>query len=60
MQHQINQLEKEIAILRHRQHVILDRQAQIKKMRDFLDQVKLFMLRLMQGYLKFETLIQTH
>jgi hypothetical protein len=58
MQHQIKQLQMEIAILRHREHEIENRQAQIKEMRDFLDQVKLFMLRLMQGYLKFETLVE--
>jgi len=57
-QHRIKQLEKEIAILRHRQDEILDRQAQIKEMRDFLDQVKLFMLRLMQGHVEFETLVE--
>ena len=57
MQHQIKQLQQEIAILRHRQREILNRQAQIKEMRDFLDQVKLFMLRLMEGRVKFETLV---
>jgi transposase len=58
MQHQIKQLEKEIAILRHREHEIRNRQAQITEMRDFLNQVKLFMLRLMQGYVEFETLVE--
>ena len=58
MQHQIKQLEKEIAILHNREHGIRNRQAQIKEMRDFLDQVKLFMLRLMQGYVEFKTLVE--
>lgn len=58
MQHQIKQLEKEIAILRHREHEIRNRQAQITELRDFLNQVKLFMLRLMQGYVEFETLFE--
>ena len=58
MQHQIKQLEKEMAILRDREHGIRTRQAQITELRDFLDEVKLFMLRLMQGYVEFETLVE--
>jgi len=58
MHRYIKQLEKEIAILRHREHEIRNRQAEIKEMRDFLDQVKLFMLRLMQGHVEFETLVE--
>ena len=57
MQHQMKRLREEIAILRHREDEIRNRQAEIKDMRDFLDELKLFMLRLMQGYLKFETLV---
>jgi len=58
MQHQIKQLEKEMAILRHREHGIRTMQTQITELRDFLDEVKLFMLRLMQGYVEFETLVE--
>ena len=59
MQNKIAHLERWITILRQSNNEILSRQARLTELRDFLDQVNLFMLRLMQGLVDFQILLET-
>lgn len=57
LQHKIARLERSITFLRQTNNEIRSRQIRLTELHDFLDQVKLFMLRLMQGYVDFEMLV---
>src|SRR5215216_2606957 len=55
---EVNRLTKEIGYIRTREKQRQRIEAKIKEIQEFLNGVKLFMLRLMQGYVPFQVIAE--
>jgi hypothetical protein len=60
LRRQIRHLYEKIEILQNREKKNLKLKAEIKELSNYLDQVRIFMLRLSQGHVPLKILIETN